>query len=315
MSKIQIGISSCLLGQEVRFDSGHKQDRYITDTLGTYFEYKPFCPEVAIGLGIPRPSIRLQDVAGETRALMPKTGADYTDQITEYGLSVLPKIEALSGYIFKRKSPTCGMERVKVYPAEAGKMPGQEGIGIYSQVLQDNFPNLPMEEEGRLNDTHLRENFIKRVFIYHEWQQLTAKDFTVNAFMDFHARHKLLLILHQYGYSKELGRLVSESTAENLEKQSQRYISLFMKTLKIIPQRRHHGQVLTRLVTSINSELDETQKKDVLEIIDEYIAGELPLSAPIRLVKHYLTAIDLPYVAQQSYLSPYPDELGLMKAL
>lgn len=316
MSKIKIGISSCLLGQEVRFDSGHKRDRYITDVLNKYFEYKPFCPEVAVGMGVPRPSIRLQkNDKGEIRALMPKTSEDYTDALTEYGLKIVPKLDELSGYIFKSKSPTCGMERVKIYPAESGKMPDHDGVGLYAKVLQEHLPNLPMEEEGRLNDPLLRENFIKRVFVFQEWQQMVADDFNVNAFIAFHARHKMTLILHQYGKSKDLGRLVAAATADNLMETAAQYFSLFMQTLRIIPQRRHHGQVLTRIVTSINEQLDDAQKQDVLSMIDEYVDGELPLSAPVRLIKHYLTKIDEPYLSQQSYLSPYPDELGLMKSL
>lgn len=316
MTKIKIGISSCLLGQEVRFDSGHKRERYITDVLSQYFDYRPYCPEVAIGLGVPRPTIRLQfDADKHIQAIMPKTGVIYTDQLAEYALKTVKNLNELSGYIFKSKSPTCGMERVKVYPAEKNKMPSQEGTGIYAKVLQEHLPNTPMEEEGRLNDPQLRENFIKRVFVYHEWQTLLNNDFNVKALIAFHARHKMLLILHQYGNSKELGRLVAKATAQNLDELAAEYITLFMATLKILPDRRHHGQVLTRIVTAINENLEAAQKRDILEMIDEYIAGELALSAPIRLIRHYLTQMDLPYIAQQSYLAPYPDELGLMKVL
>lgn len=315
MSKIQLGISSCLMGQKVRFDTGHKLDRYVTKTLNAYFEYLPFCPEMAIGLGTPRPAIRLQQQADkQIRAVMLKTDQDHTDALRKYADSVLPKLANISGYILKSKSPSCGMERVKVYDTKG--MPVYEtSPGIYAGRLQEALPNVPFEEEGRLNDPLLRENFIKRVFVYHDWQTLNCAGLTVNALIQFHTRHKMLLILHHYGHSKTLGRLVAGADHTNVQGIAEEYIALFMQTLQRLPSRRHHGQVLTRIVGTINQQLSHAQKHDILAMIGEYTQGQLPLSVPVRLIKHYLTGIDDAFIKQQSYLSPYPDELGLMAKL
>lgn len=314
MSKIKIGISACLLGEKVRYNGGHTRDRFITDQLSEYFEYQPLCPEVAIGLGVPRETIRLVKKDDQIRAVMNKTGEDYTEQLDNYAKEVIPMLNPICGYILKSKSPSCGMERVKVYD-DSGKPSDAKGAGIYAKRLQEQCPSLPIEEEGRLHDPLLKENFIKRVYIYHDWQQLVANGLTAECVINFHSRHKMTLILHHYGESKDLGRMISGITAQTVAEIAPDYFSGVMQTLKRVATSRHHAQVLTRVVTSINEQLDAEQKRDILNMIDEYAAGELPLSAPIRLVRHYLKSIDEPYLAQQSYLQPYPDGLGLMKSL
>lgn len=314
MNKIKIGISACLLGEKVRYNGGHTQDRFITDTLSEFFEYQPFCPEVAIGLGVPRETMRLVKTDQGIRSIMPKTGGDYTEQLSAYADEVIPTLDQISGYVLKSKSPSCGMERVKVYD-EKGMPSDVKGVGIYAERLQEKMPDLPIEEEGRLHDPLLKENFIKRVFVYHEWQTLVADGITADALIKFHARHKMILILHHYGESKDLGRIIAGVTDDTAPEIADEYIAGVMQTLKRMATRRHHGQVLTRIVGTINKQLDEAQKRDILDMINEYTAGELPLSAPVRLIRHYLTAIDDPYIANQSYLQPYPDSLGLMKSL
>lgn len=314
-NKIRIGVSACLLGEKVRFDAGHKNQKFLTETLSEFFKYQPFCPEVAIGLGVPRSSLRLiKDDEGKLNAIMPKTNENHTEALSDYADKTVQRIQSISGYVLKSKSPSCGMNRVRVYDAEGNSLPST-GVGIFAQKLMEAMPNLPIEEEGRLNDNHLRENFIKHVFVYKDWQDNVQANLTHKALVDFHTRHKLLLILHHYGNSKILGKLLVMANEKTLKETSEKYLALLTKTLRILPQKRHHGQVLTRVVVKINKELNDTQKKDILNMIDEYTAGEIPLSAPIRMVKHYLTAIDNDFLNQSSYLNPYPESLGLMNGL
>ena len=257
MSKILIGISACLLGEKVRFDGGHKNDKYLATKLSEYFEYVRFCPEVAIGLGVPRSTLRLvRHEDGRVRAIMPKTQEDYTDALDDFAQQTVNRIQSISGYILKSKSPSCGMARVKVYDEEGNAQPSDE-VGIFAKRLMASLPNLPIEEEGRLNDAHLREGFVKRVYAYKDWQETVEADLTHPNLIAFHTRHKLMLILHHYGNSKTLGRIVAETTPENIAENAKQYIALFMQTLKKLPAKRHHGQVLTRIVTNINKALDD----------------------------------------------------------
>ncbi len=314
MEKINIGISACLLGQTVRFDGGHQHDHYLTDVLGKYFEYHPLCPEVAIGLGVPRSSLRLiANAEGEPQAIMPNTGVNHTEALRQFADRAVPKLPEISGYILKKKSPSCGMERVRIYSDKG--MPIANGMGIFAQRLIENCPLLPVEEEGRLFDLRLRENFIKRVYVYAEWQRLVRDGLTYHHLLQFHSRHKLLLIAHHYGNSKLLGKLIANFSPDNLSTVAQEYIALFMQTLKRLPDRRHHGQVLTRIVATINKHLKPEQQKDVSKLIEEYLAGYVSLATPVRMIRHYLTQVGEPYLELQSYLKPYPEELGLMNGV
>lgn len=318
--KIKVGISACLLGQEVRFDGGHQRDNYITEVLGKYFTYIPLCPEVAIGLGVPRSSLRLINFSKDDlnpQAVMPKTGKDHTAELQEFAKISAPKLNKISGYILKKKSPSCGLERVKIYNPEG--MPVGHGMGVYARELISHLPLLPMEEEGRLYDLRLRENFIKRVYLYSDWQNLCEQGLSFQALLHFHTRHKLLLIAHHYGHNKLLGKLIANldphiDQAGFLEVANQ-YIQLFMQTIKKIPDRRHHGQVLERIMVRINQHLESKKKEDLLKLIQEYLSGSIPLSIPIRMIRHYLTAFDEPNLEIQSYLNPYPEDLGLMNGV
>lgn len=320
MNKIQIGISACLLGQRVRFDGGHKKDSYITETLNQYFDYLPFCPEVAIGLGVPRPSMKLIRSAQGPRAIVTQTGEDKTQGLETYAQSVHEKTwNLISGYIFKKKSPSCGMERIPVN-ADLENPSHISDRGIFAKALMKLNPDLPYEEEGRLADANLRENFIKRVFIYHEYQEkllnpsLTTKQ-KINNLIKFHTRHKLLLILHHDGNQKALGHLVAHIHPENLNATLESYLSLLMKTLRRRPARRHHVQVLTRIMGYLNDQLHPIAKADIAAMILEYEKGYIPLITPIRTIRHYLTQIDQAYIQKQSYLNPYPEALGLMNQI
>jgi uncharacterized protein YbgA (DUF1722 family)/uncharacterized protein YbbK (DUF523 family) len=311
MKKIPIGISSCLLGENVRFDGGNKHNAYITGTLGEYFEFLPFCPEVAIGLGIPRPTIHLIKTDNQLRCVGVKdTTLDVTDRLRNYALAQKTAHAHLSGYIFKKDSPSCGVERVKVY---TNNQPHREGVGIYAQQIMANNPLMPVEEEGRLGDAGLRENFIQRVYVYHRWQTLLQEGLTVQKLTHFHARHKLIIMSH--GNYQPLGQLLSTATQENLTQIADDYILQLMTILKKVVTRGQHVNVLQHIQGYLKKELGADDKAELGEIFERYRNGELPLIVPITLLKHHFRKTPDPYIEDSFYMSPYPQELNLINQL
>ena len=309
-ARIRIGISSCLLGQAVRYDGGHKHNGYITESLGQLFEFVPFCPEVAIGLGVPRPPIRLVAVKHGARARGVKDASlDVTDQLTAYAEKVAPTLADVSGYILKKGSPSCGMERVKVY-SDKGK-PGGSASGLYAGALMARLPELPFEEEGRLMEPQLRENFVERVFVYHRWQQLTAQRLSAKALVGFHTRHKFIVLAHDEKRYRELGRLVAAAGRSGMAELGRRYIQLLMQALKKPATRTRHANVLQHLSGFLKQNLDTADKRELLELIDTYRRGHVPLVVPLTLLRHYLRRYPEPYLSEQYYLTPHPDELML----
>ncbi|MGR8953041.1 MAG: YbgA family protein, partial [Gammaproteobacteria bacterium] len=243
MHKIPIGISSCLLGQEVRFDGGHKHDSYITGTLGQYFEFHPFCPEVAIGLGVPRPTLHLVKVDDRIRCVGIKDPEhDVTERLRDYADALKDRHAELCGYILKKDSPSCGMERVKIY---GGSQPRREGVGIYAEAMMQANPLLPVEEEGRLGDPGLRENFIQRVYVYYRWKRLLTGGISVQSLTRFHARHKLIIMSH--ADYRELGQMLAGLNRGNLAEVAEEYITRLMKLLKHVPTRSQHVNVLQHI--------------------------------------------------------------------
>ena len=304
MKKIPIGISSCLLGEPVRFDGGHQRDAYIVGTLGAYFEFHPYCPEVAIGLGAPRPSIQLVKIDDVIRCVGVKDPTlDVTDRLRDFAAQQKDSHAKLCGYILKSNSPSCGMERVKVY---AGKQPHRNGFGIYAQEMMRNNPLLPIEEEGRLGDPGFRGNFIQRVYVYYRWQQLLAKSLTAQSLMRFHARHKLIIMSH--ADYRELGQLLAGLTKDNLLQVAEQYISLLMITLKTIVSRNSHVNVLQHIQGYLKKELSADDKAELCEIIERYRAGEMPLIVPLTLLKHHFRKYPDPYIAASYYMSPFPEQ-------
>lgn len=309
-ARIRIGISSCLLGQEVRYDGGHKHNGYITESLGQFFEFVPYCPEVAIGLGIPRPPIRLVKSTHGPRARGVRDAAlDVTDKLVAYADKVAPKLHGLSGYILKNGSPSCGMQRVKVYGPQG--MSVTTGVGLYAGTLMAQLPELPFEEEGRLMDPVLRENFIERVFVYHRWQQLTAQRLTAKALVEFHTRHKFIVLAHDEKRYRELGRLVATAGRSGMAELGRRYIQLLMQALKKPATRTRHANVLQHLFGFLKQNLSAADKRELLELIGAYRRGRVPLVVPITLLRHYLRRFPEPYLSAQHYLAPHPDELML----
>jgi len=308
--RILIGISSCLLGHEVRYDSGHKHNAYITQTLGRFFEFMPFCPEVAIGLGIPRPPIQLVqfDDGVHVRGVR-NPQQDVTRELVAYGEQVAGRLHAVSGYLFKKGSPSCGMERVKIY--NPGGQPAGSGAGMFAATLMRQLPELPVEEEGRLMDPVLRENFVERVFVYHRWQKLCGSRPGAAELVDFHTRHKFIVLAHHESAYRELGRLVADAGKGDLGATLQAYIRVLMQALKKNATPRQHANVLMHILGFFKRHLETADKAELLDVIDAYRRGQLPLIVPITLIKHHLRHYPDDYVSRQYYLNPHPRELML----
>jgi uncharacterized protein YbgA (DUF1722 family)/uncharacterized protein YbbK (DUF523 family) len=306
-----VGISSCLLGEEVRYDGGHKHSAYITKTLGEYFSFRPFCPEVAIGLRIPRPPIRLVSSNGGVRVRGVKNPElDVTEKLDAYGREVAGQLHGVSGYLFKRGSPSCGMERVKVYHEDTG-MPVDASAGRFAAAIMQALPELPCEEEGRLMDPYLRENFIERVFVYHRWQCYVAAGLTPATLVDFHTRHKFIVLAHDEPVYRELGRLVAEAGKGDLQELASDYIRLLMRALREIATPRQHTNVLMHIMGYFKEHLDTHDKQELLAIIDDYRNEIVPLIVPLTLIQHYQRLYPNEYIGQQYYLNPHPRELML----
>ncbi|HBO44606.1 MAG TPA: DUF1722 domain-containing protein [Planctomycetaceae bacterium] len=308
---IRIGISTCLLGERVRYDGGHKHDPFLTNTLGRYFEWVPSCPEVAIGLGVPRPTIRLQAGEDGVRLVMPDRGDDLTARMQAYSHERIRQLERedLRGYVLKKQSPSCGMERVKVYQGRG--MPRRDGVGLFAAALLEHFPNLPIEEEGRLHDPNLRENWIERVFAYHRLRTLFAGRFALGRLVDFHTRHKFMLMAHSPSAYQQLGRMVAAAKSMPRDQLRAQYESQFMAALRMIATTRKNTNVLQHILGFFKKDLDRPAREELIEKIDDYHRGYVPLVVPLTLINHYVRLLDVAYLRDQIYLNPHPKELAL----
>ena len=308
--KIKIGISSCLLGNEVRFDGGHKHDRYITGTLGTFFDFVPVCPEVECGLSVPRESMRLVGEPGSPRLITNKAGTDHTDKMKAWAHDRIEKLaqENLCGFIFKSKSPSSGMERVKVY--DKNNVPRAVGVGLFARAFMDRFPILPVEEEGRLHDLVLRENFIESVFVYQRWRNI-VDDFTARKLIVFHTGHKLLLRSHSEKHYRELGRIAAKAGSLEPEQLLDSYQENLMAAMRLKPTVKKHVNVLMHMMGYFKKRLSSDEKQELLEVIERFRNHHIPLIVPITLMNHYVRKYDESYLQQQHYLNPHPTELKL----
>ncbi|NKB34233.1 MAG: DUF1722 domain-containing protein [Pseudomonadales bacterium] len=311
---IPIGISSCLLGEKVRYDGGHKGHSYITKTLGRYFDFKPFCPEVSIGLGIPRKPIRLWRDSDKTIrcVTVDNESQDYTAALLDCADEQRSWQQQLCGYILKKDSPSCGMERVKIWD---NVMPIREGVGIYAKGLMKNLPYLPVEEEGRLGDPILRENFVQRVFAMHRWQLMKRKRLSVGSLVEFHARHKLIIMSHDQNSYRQLGQLVAATSKENLSANADAYLKDFMQALKLRATRGNHMNVLQHIQGYLKNYLDKEDKQELVQTFEKYRLGELPLIVPITLLNHFFRKFPDDYIANSWYMNPYPTELKLQNEI
>jgi uncharacterized protein YbgA (DUF1722 family)/uncharacterized protein YbbK (DUF523 family) len=312
-AQLRIGVSSCLLGNEVRFDSGHKRDRFVTDVLSNFVEFVPVCPEVEVGMGIPRPALRLihHGDAAEVRLVEIKSGRDHTLAMERYAARRVAELRKLGlvGYVLKRSSPSCGMERVKVY-GKAG-MPTKAGVGLYARALLAAYPELPVEEEGRLNDPVLRENFIERVFAYHRLGELFSGRWTPGQVVAFHTAHKLQLMAHSPAAYRELGRLVADVKQLDRDEFKRAYRSGFMAALARRATRGRNTNVLQHAAGYLKKQLDKASRAELASVIEDYRLGLIPIIVPLVLIRHHVRRCDIEYLQGQLFLEPHPKELML----
>jgi len=311
MEKIRLGISACLLGEPVRYDGGHKLDRYLRDTLGQYAEYVPVCPETEAGFGIPRESMHLEGDVDSPRLVTSRTGRDMTEPMVAWANERVRQLESeeLCGFIFKSNSPSSGMERVKLF--DHNRVPRKIGVGIFAGIFMKHFPLLPVEEEGRLHDPMLRENFIERIFIAKRWRDLIAEKPGVGELIDFHTRHKLLIMAHSPKHGSMMGKLVAAAKQTPRDELFGRYQTLLMDGVRLRATIRKNTNVLQHLMGYFKRDLTADEKQELLEVIDHYHRGYVPLIVPITLIRHYVRKYDQPYLKQQVYLNPHPLELAL----
>jgi len=308
---IRVGISSCLLGEEVRYDGGHQKDAYITGVLARHFTWVPVCPEMEVGMGVPREPIRLVGDAAAPRLIGVTSGTDHTERMNEFARRRVDELRRheLSGYILKRASPSCGLERVKVHVGDGP--PVRTGIGLFARALTVALPLLPVEEEGRLTDPHLRDNFITRVFAYRRFAALRQSRPRPAAVVEFHTAHQYLLLAHSPAAYARLGRLVAEVPRRPGEAWLDRYGEGLMRALASRATTRKHVNVLQHIMGFFKAQLSAAEKRELSGVIADYAAGLVPLVVPITLINHHVGRFDVAYVRDQVYLRPHPKELML----
>ena len=313
--KPKIAISACLMGLDVRFNGGHKESRLCSRTLTDYFDFIPVCPEVAIGLGVPRQPIRLVSGADQPEAVGTLDhNLNVTQPLANYGRDMAAQLGDICGYIFMQNSPSCGLERVKVYHTN-GTRADSGGRGIYARAFCLLHPDLPVEEDGRLNDPVLRENFLTRVFAYSAWQQLRQEGLTRRGLTDFHSRYKYLLMAHNPVQYKTLGHLLGNMGKNDPQELGPRYFSELMAALKKCATRRTHTNVLQHISGYLKQAISREDKQEVQQLISQYHQGIVPLVVPLTLLKHHFRQHPDPYIAQQVYLQPHPENLSLRNAI
>lgn len=309
-TQIRIGVSSCLLGEYVRYDGGHKHDRYITDTLGRFFTFVPVCPEVECGMPVPREAMRLEGDPQSPRLMTRQSRIDKTGQMLEFCRRKVVELEEerLCGFIFKKDSPSSGLYRVKVYN---DGMAARSGSGLFAASVARHFPLLPLEEDGRLNDPSIRENFIERVFCRHRWQEFIAGEPDLGGLVAFHTRQKLLYMAHSPAMYRETGALVAGGKGMERGELLRRYEELMMNGLARHATVSKNTNVLQHIMGYFKKELSAAEKGELLEVIGRYHDRLVPLIVPLTLLKHYVAKYDKTYLQGQIYLEPHPAELML----
>ncbi len=309
--EIRIGISACLLGEPVRYDGGHKRDSFLVDVLGKFVTFVPVCPEVEVGMGTPRETLRLVRRADGLHMIAKESGADHTRAMREYAERRVASLETLdlAGYVLKKDSPSCGMERVKVY--DANSVASKSGQGLFAEALLRRCPLLPVEEEGRLQDARLRENFLERVFAFHRLRRFFASRWQMGDLVAFHTAEKFLLLAHDPPAYQALGRLVAGAKRAARSPLATAYQEAFMTALKKIATARRHTNVLEHLAGFFKVQLSKDEKQELAGLIHDYRQGLVPLLVPLTLLRHYVRRHDVPYLKGQTYLEPHPKELML----
>lgn len=309
--KIRLGVSSCLLGSKVRYNGGHSLDRFLTDTLGQYVDFVPVCPEVECGFPVPRDTLRLVGSPSAPRLIVTRTGEDHTDRMVSWARSRVLELERedLCGFVFKSGSPSSGMERVKVYNDKG--MPSATGVGLFARAFMDRFPLFPVEDEGRLHDPKLRENFIEAIFALKRWRETVAPRLTRAGLVEFHSLNKLLLFSHSPRHAREMGKLVAQVSANPMAEGQENYQSLLLQTLKVKTSVKKNTDVLFHVMGFFKKFLSADEKQELIEIIEDYRNDRIPLVVPVTLMRHYVRKYDVAYLKQQTYLAPHPAELKL----
>ncbi|HEY4184465.1 MAG TPA: DUF523 and DUF1722 domain-containing protein [Polyangia bacterium] len=317
---LRIGVSACLMGREVRFDGQHKRDAFLVDELGPFVEFVPVCPEVEVGMSIPRETVRLVRLGERGRSGTPsrlvasRSGEDWTARMNAYAEKRVERLarENLSGFVLKKDSPSCGLLRVKRYddPTTEAKAE-RDGTGLFAGWLQRTFPQLPIEEEGRLYDAKLRENFIERIFAYHRLRALWATRWTLRSLIAFHTAHKMALLAHDEPGYRRLGRLVALGKSLPRDELRQRYEAGFMETLTKLATPGRHANVMTHMFGHFSDKLDRATRDEILTVIEDHQKELIPLVVPLTLLRHYVRLLKVTYLADQTYLEPHPKELML----
>ncbi|OGW42703.1 MAG: hypothetical protein A2Y66_02910 [Nitrospirae bacterium RBG_13_41_22] len=311
MQKIKIGISTCLLGEKVRYDGGHKLDRYITDTLGHYFEWVPVCPEVEYGLPVPRESMHLIGDPASPRLVTVRTGIDHTEGMKKWAENKLRQLEKenLCGFIFRSRSPSSGIGGIKVYTSSG--MPSNRGTGIFGGAFMRYFPLIPVIDDGRLHNPNLRENFIERVLVFKRWKEFLKNSSKIGNLIAFHTNLKLLILSHSPKHYDALGKLVAQAGKYHAYVLYSEYIRILMDGLRLLATTKKNTNVLLHIAGYFKKQLSSEDKRELLEVIEQYHKGYVPLIVPIVLINHYVRKFDEPYLKMQFYLNPHPMELML----
>lgn len=314
----RVGVSSCLLGQEVRYNGGHKRDRFVLETLGPLVEWVPVCPEVELGLGVPRPTLRIEESvdSGELRLVMPKTGRDWSAPMRDFAERRCDGLaeRRLCGYVFKKDSPSCGVRSVKLYPDKGP--PRRGGRGLFADAVVQRFPHLPVEDEGRLHDARLRESFVSHLFAYQRWQELETAGFTRGRLMEFHQRHKFVLMARSQDGMRRLGRLLGSADRRRSPRTlAADYLEEFTPIMRRAPSRKGHTNVLHHLAGFVSDGIDAGDRRELADSIGAYRQGYVPLIVPVTLLRHHARRVEAPYLQEQVYLYAHPQELMLLNQL
>jgi uncharacterized protein YbgA (DUF1722 family)/uncharacterized protein YbbK (DUF523 family) len=309
--RIRLGVSACLLGQQVRYDGGHKLDHFLVDTLGPYVDYVPVCPEVEAGFGIPREAWRLVGDPASPRVVTVRTGIDQTERMLAFVRRRVTELdrEGLDGFVFKSDSPSSGMERVKVYGEDG--IPRRSGVGLFAKAFMERFPLLPVEEEGRLHDPGLRGRFVEAIFALRRWRGALASGRSARMLVAFHTSHKLLIMSHSVEHYRKMGKLVADTKAMPIGALIAEYQDLFLAALRLPATPKKQANVLSHMMGYFKTVLAADEKVELIEAIDRYRSGLFPLVVPLTLIGHYVRKYEEPYLSQQVYLNPHPIELQL----
>ena len=315
MVRVRVGVSMCLIGERVRYDGQHKRDAFLVEELGPHVEWVPVCPELEVGMGVPREPVRLlRQPAGEARMVGVKSGDDWTARMQRFAAARARALESqdLSGFVLKSKSPSCGMARVKLYDAaRPDRAPDPSGTGLFAAALMRRFPNLPVEEEGRLNDARLRESFIERLFAYTRLRQMFAGRWTLASLIAFHTAHKMALLAHSTDGYRALGRLVGQGKDLGRAALRARYEEGFMKTLARLTTPGRHANVLSHMLGHLSDHLDAGDRQELVAAIEAHRQGRAPLVVPVTLIAHHARRLKIRYLLDQTYLHPHSDEVQL----